>query len=329
MPLNKSAFLRYRVIDSCLTNPYRRFPDTDFIISKIEEQIGAGISRSMFGKDLQQMREIYGAPIKFNRQRNGYFYDQENYTIRDMPLTSVEMEALDLSTALLQQLKGTQLFRQFDNAINKVIEGYRLVNIIGKSPDEIIQVEEPVHVDCGPWLEVLLKAIMEKKTLSVTYKGFGRDPNMHDISPYLMKEYRNRWYLIGHSYKRNKVIVMALDRITDITGSVRQFHSGEFMADDFFRHSVGITAYPGTFPEKVILSFSRSQAPYVLSQPIHSSQQTVKESKDELQISLNVYITAELKMIILSYGPEVKVLEPLSLRKEISNAIRMMQENYL
>lgn len=329
MPLNKSAFLRYRVIDSCLTNPYRRYPDADFIISKIEDQIGAGISRSMFGKDLQQMKEIYGAPIRYSRQRNGYYYDQENYTIRDMPLTSVEMEALDLSTALLQQLKGTQLFRQFDNAINKVIEGYRLVNIIGKSPDEIIQVEEPVHIDCGPWLEVILRAILDKKCLTVTYTGFGREPNIHDMAPYLMKEYRNRWYLIGHSFSREKVIVMALDRMNEIVPSNKDFFSGDFIADDFFRHSVGITAYPGTQPEKVVLVFSRSQAPYVLSQPIHSSQSVVMESKDELHISLDVYITAELKMTILSYGPEVKVLEPLSLREEISNAIRMMQENYL
>lgn len=328
MPLNKSAFLRFRVIDSCLTNPYRRYPDADFIIKKIEEQIGTGISRSMFGKDIQQMKEIYDAPIRYNRLQRGYHYNQENFTIRDRPLTNIEMEALDLSTALLQHLKGTPLFHQFDNAITKVIEGYRLVNIIGKSPDEIIQVEEPVRVDCGPWLEFILKAIMEKRSLSITYKGYGRLPNVHDTCPYLMKEYRNRWYLIGHSFRRDKVIVMALDRIQEIEACDKEFISGNFIADDFFRHSVGITAFPGTHPEKVILAFSRSQAPYILSQPIHSSQEIIKEDPQELQIGLTVYITAELKMAILSFGPDVRVIEPVGLKNEIVNTIQKMHDSY-
>ena len=153
MPVNKSAFIRYRIIDGCLTNPMRRYPSMEDILEKIESQLGVGISPSMFSKDIQQMKQLFNAPIKFDRTRNGYCYTERIFSIREFPLTHDEIKALDYSTALLHQLKGTRMFQHFENAINKVIEGYRLSHIIGKSENQILQVEEPLRADSSRWLE--------------------------------------------------------------------------------------------------------------------------------------------------------------------------------
>ena len=130
----------------------------DFIIQKIEEQIETSLSSSMFTKDLQNMRTIYNAPIKFNRYHKGYYYTEKNFSIKEFPLTLAEIEALDFSTALFQKLKNTRMFSQFENAINKVTEGYRVSKIIGKSEKQILQVEEPVKTGENEWLQVILKA---------------------------------------------------------------------------------------------------------------------------------------------------------------------------
>jgi predicted DNA-binding transcriptional regulator YafY len=100
MPLNKNALLRFRIIDACLTNRQRPYPTMEQVIEKIEAQLGQSISDSLFTKDLQQMKTIYGAPIKYNRFHKGYYYDQEGFSIREFPLTHEEIEALDYSTAL-------------------------------------------------------------------------------------------------------------------------------------------------------------------------------------------------------------------------------------
>src|ERR1039458_5627504 len=126
MPVNKSAHLRYRIIDSCLTNKLRTYPTMEYIIAKIEEQIGTTLSNSMFTKDLEGMRQEYDAPIKYDRDRKGYHYNEPEFAIKEFPLTHDEIEALDFSTALFQQLKNTRMFEQFESAINKVIEGYRI-----------------------------------------------------------------------------------------------------------------------------------------------------------------------------------------------------------
>jgi predicted DNA-binding transcriptional regulator YafY len=329
MPVNKNALLRYRIIDSCLTNRMRKFPSMQYIIDKIEDQLGAPISESMFSKDISQMKKIYNAPIQFNRLNQGYHYTQAEFSIKEFPLTHEEIEALDYSTALLQQLKGTKIFHHFESAINKVIEGYRISAILGKSENQILQVEEPARAADNDSLEVILKAIVEKKCLKIRYQPFNRDEKIHEFSPYLLKEYRNRWYVTGYSQESKNILVLALDRITKITLSKSNFKEpGAFTSKDFFNYSLGITQVHNAVPEKIVLAFSASQAPYILSQPLHHSQKTLKTTEGKVEIELELYITPELKMAILSYGDGVKVLQPASLQKEIINIIEKMRNMY-
>jgi predicted DNA-binding transcriptional regulator YafY len=329
MPVNKNALLRYRIIDACLTNPMRKYPTMQQIIEKIETQLDDSISDSLFSKDIQQMKRIYGAPIKFNRFHNGYCYTEEAFSIKEFPLTHEEVAALDYSTALLHQLKGTRLFEQFENAINKVIEGYRISKILGKTETQIIQVEEPVKTGGSEYLEVILKAIVEKDVLEIAYQGYNKEEKLHCVSPYLIKEYRNRWYVVGFSNRTENVLVFALDRINNLkTCKEKYIPADGFSAEAFFNYSFGITQLHDDKPEKVVLSFTAFQAPYILGQPLHHSQQVLKQTDKELEVQLQVYITQELIMTILSYGKEVKVLKPASLQNKIKKMIKEMNEIY-
>jgi predicted DNA-binding transcriptional regulator YafY len=329
MPANKSAVIRYRIIDSCLTNTNRRFPTMDFIIKKIEDQIDTSLSYSMFTKDLQNMRTIYGAPIKFDRYNKGYYYTEPDFSIKEFPLTRDEIEALDFSTALFQQLKNTRMFKQFESAINKVIEGYRVSAIIGKSEQQILQVEEPMKTEGNDWLDIILKAIVEKNCLKITYQAFGKESKDHEFSSYLLKEYHNRWYAVGYSKRAGNILVLALDRIANVENCKEKYISDDkFIPADFFKYSFGITQIHTAKPQTIVLSFNPDQAAYIISQPLHSSQKVILQNKQEVKIQLNVYITQELKMAILSYGQEVKVLQPKSLKAELKKIIEKMIINY-
>ncbi len=329
MPVNKSALLRYRIIDACLTNRRHTYPSIKYIITKIEEQLDTSLSDSMFNKDLQQMKRFYGAPIKYNRQHRGYCYTEPGFSIKEFPLTHDEIEALDFSTALFQQLKGTKMFQQFENAINKVIEGYRISKILGKSENQILQIEEPLKTEGNQWLEIILKSILEKNCLKIIYQGFGREEKEHEFSAYLLKEYRNRWYTIGFSNKPKNILVLALDRINNIEPSKRKYVSdANFIPAEFFNYSLGITQIHEAKPQKIILSFSPEQAEYIISQPLHHSQKIIIKNSEEVKIELNLYVTQELRMLILSYGENVTVLSPGILKNEIKDCIDKMKQLY-
>lgn len=329
MPANKSALLRYHIIDACLTNKMRKYPSMEYIIEKIEDQLCTTLSNSMFTKDIEGMRNLYTAPIIYDRARKGYCYTQENFSIKSFPLSNDEIEALDYSTALLQQLKDTPMFHHFETAINKVIEGYRISKILGKSEKQFLQVEEPVRSEGSEWLEPLLKGITTKKCLQVYYHGFGRPEKTHIFSAYLLKEYRNRWYSIGYSTTAKNILVLALDRIKDITSCKEKYTSdNDFDPAAFFEYSFGITQVHGARSEKVELLFTPYQAQYILSQPLHHSQKIISNDDKGLLIQMKVYITRELTMSILSYAGNVKVLAPKKLINEIQGEIEAMRGLY-
>ena len=90
---------------------------------------------------------------------------------------------------------------------------------------------------------------------------------------------------------------------------------------------MGVTLGEGK-PEKVLLSFSPLQGKYVKTVPIHHSQEIVKDSKNELKVSLELVINHELKMQLLSYGENVKVLQPKKLTEEIKDSAKKMAKLY-
>lgn len=326
MPANKSANLRYKLIDGCLTNTMHQHPSKDYIIKKIEDYIGNSFSDSMFNKDLKAMRDEFNAPIEYCRNKRGYYYSEPGFSIMKFPLTLEEIEALDFSTALLQ-LKDSPIFFQFENAINKIIEGYRINKLIGKSEKDILQIEKPVKTDSHSWVQRILKSIVEKECLKITYQPFGREKKQHLFSAYLLKEYRNRWYAVGHSNPSEKIITLALDRITNIEASDKEYVSdNSFDPANYFKYSFGITVLGK--PEKVQLRFIKSEAEYILTQPLHHSQKVISESNKGLVIQLEVHITQELIQTILGYSEHVKVLKPKKLKQQITNILKQTLRKY-
>lgn len=242
MPKIKSAGVRYRIIDGCLTNTMYPYPTLEYLQEKIEQQLDTSISISMLNKDLAAMKQLYNAPIVYDKARGGYAYSDTDFSIAEFPLTVEEREALDISTALLQQIRGTKIFQQFENAINKVIEGYRISKIAGIEQRQFLQVEEPVRSPNNPFLEQLLQSIIHQQPLAITYQGYGREAKLHQFSAHLLKEYRNCWYVVGYSDRGKNLLVFALDRIKDIAASDAKYIKVEgFDPADFFKYSFGIT----------------------------------------------------------------------------------------
>lgn len=328
MPINKDAYLRYRIIDQCLTNTMRPFPDKNFILEKVEEVLGP-VSLSSLEKDFGKMREIFGAPIAFHHGRKGYYYNDPNFSIKEFPLNEEEIRALDFSTAVLEMLRSSPIFSKMEGAIDKVINGYRVGKILDKNMEDLIQVEAPLGDSGGQWIETLYKSILDNQMVRILYEPFGRPAKEHFLCPYLLKEYRNRWYVIGHSSRADSVIVFGLDRIREIGPADQPWvYPGNFNPKDYFKYSFGITQINDAKPETVVLSFTPSQAKYILSQSLHPSQQVILQNESEVRVELNVYLTHELIMMILSYGPEVKVLSPESLVMQIKEKAEAMRRLY-
>ena len=331
MPVNKNAAFRHRIIDACLLNKLRPYPTMEQLQDRISESLNLDrrISRSSVDKDLKAMRDFYKAPIQFSKNHKGYFYEDPHFSINSFPLTEDEVRILDLSTSFLKQIKFSGYFTQFESVIEKLISGFRLSKIPGYENRQLLETEEPLSDTGLRWLETVYSAILYKQALEVQYKRFNSDDSkMHLFSPYLLREYRNRWYMVGYSEKAEAVTTLALDRVQSMTESANKYNTiDSFNEKDYFRYSFGVTVYTNTDPQIIELLFDSSVAGYLLTKPLHSSQ-VANQQDNGLHILLNCYVTPELEMTILSYGENVKVLGPVHLKEKIADRAEAMWKQY-
>ncbi|MFM7022655.1 MAG: helix-turn-helix transcriptional regulator [Flavobacteriales bacterium] len=339
MASNKHALLRYRIIDKRLRNKYKPYPTIDDLMMACEEALygsdmGDAISKSTIEKDLRAMREddelAYHAPIRFSKREKGYYYENPDYSIDDIPLNDDDLSAIQFAARTLYQFRDNDMFRQFRFAIDKI---FNRLNISSEVKDEaIVQYVQFDQIDApsgGEYLPVILSAIKEKLKLKLQYKSFGKaQPSENIVHPYLLKEYKHRWYLICYHENKGKVITYGLDRVLKLESTKEVYQvSKEFDAASFFRYSFGITQMDEA-PVEVLLQFKSLQGEYIKTQPLHASQQITEENKDVVVVQLKVNITHELVEQILSYGANVKVLQPAKLQKLIAEKLNEAFSQY-
>jgi predicted DNA-binding transcriptional regulator YafY len=327
MPANKYALLRYRVIDRCLKNKGRMYPTREDLRQACEEALfGAGgeaISLSTIDKDIWAMKNEgelgYYAPIMHSRQHGGYYYEQEEYSINELSLGDEDLQAIRFATATLEQFREVPIFKQYESAIEKIINRVNISpNPDDESLDKFIQFEKSTVSKGNEHLGPLLEAIKTRKTIRIDYRKFTDDTlKEYELNPYLLKEYHNRWYLVALESKSKGIRTFGLERIENVEMAERKFAlEKNFDPDVFFKHSIGITEKQDK-PHEVVLSFEPVIGKFLITQPIHPSQKVISESKKEIRIGLNVLLTQELHSFILGYGTQVEVIKPLALRKEI------------
>ena len=159
-----------------------------------------------------------------------------------------------------------------------------------------------------------------------SFKGKEQDAIIH---PYYVKQYNNRWFVLGYNEKYQSLSIYALDRIQSLKKADIKFQKNEDINfKDYFDHIIGVTLLDEKTPvETFVLRFEANRFPYVLSKPLHASQEIV--SMDKHIISIKVKPNNELRQLIFSFIPDIEVISPAWFRDEIKQKIEENLKKYL
>ena len=335
MPHIKNALIRYRIIDRCIRNKYKSYPSKQELREACEENLfgtnyGEHICDSTIEKDLFNMRMDHDAPIKYSKKHNGYYYEDPSYSINDIPLTEDDLESIQFAVNTLQQFREVDMFKQFGQAIDKIVDRVAIESKQSlNSENPIVQFETAYSSGGNEFLPPLYEAIISKNKVIFNYKSFkSTDFKERIVSPLLLKEYRNRWYLISFDESKNDIITFALERMLNLE-SIKEnsIIPSSFNPKEYFEYSTGITAYKGE-PELIEIKADSISAKYILSQPFHHSQKLISEYNEYSIFQLKVFISEELIRSFLSFGGEIEVLSPANLRSIIKQRSSELFQKY-
>lgn len=338
MPLNRSTLIRISTIDRCLQDHYRRWTINDLIdacTDALAEYEGRStpVSRRTFQNDLALMRSDrlgYNAPIVV-RENKYYEYEDPDFSITHLPLNDEGLYALNSALDILKQLQG---FPQLASSIDIISKLNEQISHHTGAATRAIDMEHVEGYRGKQFIGILYEAVKKKQTLAIEYQSFkARQADTIIVYPYLLKEYRNRWFLICEkaSNRSPQVNIFALDRIHSV--NIDKEHTFrkcvDFDPEHFFDDTIGVTKQICDKARRVVIKIDRQQAPYVESKPFHKSQKTELRFKDgSIQISLKIVINNELERLILGYGGHAEVIAPPGFREKIALSVSRAAEHY-
>ena len=334
MPVNRNALIRYRTIDNCLRNRFRKWTLEDLIDACSEilyeyEGIEKGISKRTVQSDIQMMRSDklgYHAPI-IVVEKKYYTYEDPKYSITNIPLTDQDLNRLTEVVDILKQFKGFSHFQELSGMVQKLEDK---IYTSKNKQERIIDFEKNEGLRGLNYLDTIYQAIQKRETLIITYQSFkAKQPGEIIFFPYLLKEYRNRWFLLGIKQNAARMMTLALDRIQDIQSSDFPFQENtNYDLSNYYKNVIGVTVSETMCPQEIKLFVFNSNAPYVLTKPLHPSQQLIEKQDKGIIISIKVQVNFELEREILGFGDAMIVLKPQDLKDRIWNKLRRANKHY-
>ncbi|MBX2841501.1 MAG: WYL domain-containing protein, partial [Flammeovirgaceae bacterium] len=217
MPSSKLAFFRYLLIDRMLRDRQHQYPTKQDLLEACEEKFGVR-SISTIEKDLNAMRLEFDAPVEYNKRMKGYYYSDSSFKLLSVNLTEENLVALGFVETFLEEFRFMPIFGEFSNAIDKVLDGLEITRNFGRESmavDKFIQIDKSPYFKGSDNLSQLIQVIADQNVIQIEYRKFNAATDKaYTVHPYLLKEFKNLWYLVGYVMEYKEVRTFGVDRIT-------------------------------------------------------------------------------------------------------------------
>jgi predicted DNA-binding transcriptional regulator YafY len=289
------------------------------------------ISLATFKRDLEYMRSRLNTPIVWDRELNGYRYDKAA-PVQELPglwFTDAEIYALLTMQRLLESLEPGLLGPH----VAPLLE--RLKAVIGSGVHPAGEVERRIRIlhlakrALPPQhFQLAAAAVLQRRRLHITYYSRARDEQtQRDISPQRLVHYRENWYVDAWCHLREDIRSFAVDAIRDaVLLDQPALEVNEQQLDAVLAAGYGI--FSGRDVQWAVLRFSPRRARWVAAEQWHPQQRARTEPDGTYVLEVPYSDPRELIMDILKHGPEVEVVAPPELRREVGESLRAAAATY-
>lgn len=350
MPTNKNALTRIVLLDKLLADRYHAYSIQDMteFLERELQQFGVkdGVSKRCVEKDIEYLEYNFPILIEFERysvdahsketdkvyKKRCIRYLDPTFSIFKGKLTDDEKSLLTTALSTIGSFDGLDGFGWLDDLSKRL-------GLVEQQP--IIQMSKNL-IENRTLIAESFSAIQARSVINLQYKLFNSSEIREvSFSPYLLKEYNRRWYIIGAAYDTGRILNFALDRIVsfNVLPGYKYLPPPEDLSERF-EDIIGVSYYDGAEVHKIIFWVSDKSTPYIDTKPIHGSQTNIRGEREQTLrsqfrvpkggsfFSIICMENYELIRELCSFGSELIVLSPESIVSSVKNKIKSMYYAY-
>lgn len=259
-----------------------------YVSRRMEERDGTPVDLRTLQRDFNEIDDMFGIRICFDKKQNGYFIDEED------DMKKEQYERLLLNFDLLNALDSTSNLHTYVLA-----EHHRPAD--------------------SEWLPLLIRAIKFSHPVEFGYVYVREGGKFREkkVLPYYLKEDQQRWYLLA--YDGDTLKTFSIDCIRSLRILYHESFKRDMSipVDELFKDSYGIWNQTDIPVEDIELSYSALDGRFLKILPLHHSQEIIVDNEDEFRIRVRLRITNDFVMALLARSNSLTVIEPLHLRERV------------
>ena len=309
---------RYRLLQIDEEIRSGKFPNATSLSKKIE------VSSRTIQRDIEYMRDMYKAPIEFDAYKNGYYYTEENFYIKSVPLSEGELFSVALFDQLLEQYRNTPLendlrsvFKKIEMSLpNKItLDSSFLQNQTTFIPDQMGTIN-PEN------FSKIFSALKNRHVLDFEYRPLQKTTWMtRRINPLHAVCQKGNWYVMGFCHDKKDIRVFNFSRMQNVTESKEKFDiPDDFNPDKYFDKEIGIWL-SATKKYTVELLISAEIGTFALERSWNKNQKVEQREDGSVWVSFETTQLPEVKRWVLGQGKTVKVLGPDELIEQVKEEV--------
>jgi len=289
------------------------------------------VSRRTIERDMEMLRDDFGAEPKYNHRRKCY-----EYTGRPFPLPAQWLDRNEIALILIAE-KALRMYTHagfadevhpaFNRFLNPIRSHKNVMEHIRELCKSVFFYRsfEPVRGLRGEFSTVV-SAIMDKKRLSLEYATAGHVPgNRRQIEPYTLINNNGTWQVVARCLRERKVKTFALDRVFNPVIEDYFFDiPDEYNPFEYFHHRFETLQIKKPVTVKLKISLPTSST---VKEILWHPTQKIKENPDgSIAVTMKCNITDHLIKWILQMAEDVVILGPEELRNRILQKVEKMVE---
>lgn len=312
---------RFKWFDYQIRN--NRFPNASTLAGQFE------ISPKTAQRTIIFMRDRFAAPLEYEASRRGYRYSDVRYELPRLFATQEEILAILVAQHLLSKNDGGLIAKNLGRLSQRLLAEAHCCNlprsVLSEAFSAVWHGNSPVRPDI---FQAVVNATMDTRILNFYYTSpKTNETTQRIVEPHHIQNYMASWVLTAWCRGQNDWRKFYLSRI----------NAPELLSQKFTRRpreswhklleeTFGI--FQGADHMEVTLRFTPFRARWIREQTWHPSQKITNHADGSLDLTFTVADFREVKMKILQFGADVKVISPPELGKEIHEEILKMTSLY-